>query len=101
ACRWSRSRSSVTRRTRSARRRSRNQAGTAQTREIVMRSALAALAFAASVLVSPAASAQSAGKDTMLVAFGAESTTLDPIKAAAGVDYYFISQMFENLLRQG
>ncbi len=59
-----------------------------------MRSALAALAFAASVLLSPAASAQSADKDTMVVAFGAESTTLDPIKAAAGVDYYFISQMF-------
>jgi len=38
-------------------------------------------------------------RDTMTIAFGAESTTLDPNKAAAGVDYYFISQMFEQLVR--
>ena len=45
--------------------------------------------------------AQAQGKrDTLTVAFGAESTTLDPNKAAAGVDYYFISQMFEQLVRQ-
>ena len=39
-------------------------------------------------------------RDTLTVAFGAESTTIDPNKAAAGVDYYFISQMFEQLVRQ-
>ena len=39
-------------------------------------------------------------RDTLTVAFGAESTTLDPNKAAAGVDYYFIGQMFEQLLRR-
>lgn len=45
--------------------------------------------------------AQSGGKrDTLTAAFGAESTTLDPQKAAAGVDYYMISQMFEQLVRQ-
>jgi len=67
-----------------------------------MRSLLVALALTASALtLSPGAAAQSVDKDTMVVAFGAESTTLDPIKAAAGVDYYFISQMFENLVRQG
>ena len=65
-----------------------------------MRSLLAALAVAVSALaVSPGASAQTADKDTMVVAFGAEFMMLDPIKAAAGVDHYFIGQMFEQLMR--
>ena len=43
--------------------------------------------------------AQAAG-DTLTVGFATEATTLDPTKAAAGADYYFISQMFEQLMRR-
>jgi len=41
--------------------------------------------------------AQAAGDLT--VAFGAEGTTLDPTKYSAGVDHYFIGQLFEQLVR--
>ena len=58
------------------------------------KSILAALCVA----LSPAmASAQAAGDLT--VAFGAEGTVLDPTKYSAGVDHYFIGQMFEQLVR--
>jgi len=55
-----------------------------------------------SIFLAAAAHAQQGGqpKSTVTIAFGAESTTLDPNKAAAGVDYYFISQLFEQLVRQ-
>ena len=36
---------------------------------------------------------------SLTVAFGAESTVLDPLKYSAGVDHYFIGQMFEQLVR--
>jgi len=39
------------------------------------------------------------GSDTLTVALGAESTTLDPTVAAAGVDYYMINDLFEQMLR--
>ena len=42
-----------------------------------------------------------AAGDTINVAFAAEATTLDPTKAAAGADFYFIAQMFEQLMRRG
>src|SRR5258708_12900331 len=41
--------------------------------------------------------AEAAGDLT--VAFGAEGTTLDPTKYSAGVDHYFIGQLFEQLVR--
>ena len=43
--------------------------------------------------------ARAAG-DTITVGFATEATTLDPSRAAAGADYYFISQMFEQLMRR-
>src|SRR5438309_9158686 len=37
--------------------------------------------------------------DTLVVAFGAEPTTMDPARYAAGVDLYGVTQSFEQLLR--
>jgi peptide/nickel transport system substrate-binding protein len=51
--------------------------------------------------VSCMAQAQQPVKDTITVGFATESTTLDPSRAAAGADYYFIGQMFEQLVRRG
>jgi len=65
-------------------------------------SALAAVAIAAglSTLLTPVrAQAQSVDRDTVVAAFGAESTTMDPIKISGGVDHYFVGQMFEQLVR--
>lgn len=50
-------------------------------------------------LLSPVAAG--AAGDTITVGFATESTTLDPSRAAAGADYYFIGQMFEQLVRRG
>ena len=36
---------------------------------------------------------------SLTVAFGAEATVLDPTRSAAGVDQYYIGQMFEQLTR--
>jgi peptide/nickel transport system substrate-binding protein len=36
---------------------------------------------------------------SLTIAFAAASTVLDPIKYSAGVDHYFVSQMFEQLVR--
>ncbi len=47
------------------------------------------------------AHAQGPSKDTITVGFATKSTTLDPSRAAAGADYYFIGQMFEQLVRRG
>jgi peptide/nickel transport system substrate-binding protein len=55
---------------------------------------LAALCLALSPTL---ASAETSGSFT--VAFGAEGTVLDPTKYSAGVDHYFIGQMFEQLVR--
>ncbi|WP_084805301.1 ABC transporter substrate-binding protein [Bradyrhizobium sp. NAS80.1] len=62
-----------------------------------------AVMFAALVLLVYGANAraQSSGGDTVTVAFAAESTTMDPARYSAGVDQYFISQMFEQLVRFG
>ncbi|WFU71238.1 hypothetical protein [Bradyrhizobium sp. CB2312] len=38
-------------------------------------------------------------KDTLVAALGAEATMLDPKRYSAGVDHYFIGQMFEQLIR--
>ena len=38
-------------------------------------------------------------KDTIIAALAAEGTVLDPARYAAGVDLYFIGQMFEQLVR--
>src|SRR5258708_36815257 len=58
------------------------------------RSILVALAVA---FCPNLAFAQATGDLT--VAFGAEGTTLDPTKYSAGVDHYFIGQLFEQLVR--
>jgi len=46
------------------------------------------------------AAAQTApAKDTIVAALAAEGTVLDPSRYSAGVDLYFIGQMFEQLVR--
>src|ERR1043165_8030468 len=47
------------------------------------------------VVATPTAWAQG----TVTAGFGAESTVLDPVKYSAGVDHYFMGQMFEQLVR--
>ncbi len=37
--------------------------------------------------------------DTLTVALGAEATTLDPTESSAGVDFYMIGNLFEQLVR--
>jgi len=61
-----------------------------------------ALLAAALLLTLPAlawAQKPKAATGTLTVAFAAEATVLDPFKYSAGVDTYFISQMFEQLVR--
>ncbi|MBM3554441.1 MAG: ABC transporter substrate-binding protein [Alphaproteobacteria bacterium] len=58
---------------------------------------LALAALCAPVVATAPARAQASGELT--VAFGAEGTAVDPIKYAAGVDHYYIGQMFEQLVR--
>ena len=60
-----------------------------------------AAAIATILLGASFAHAQEGPKDTITVGFATESTTLDPSRAAAGADYYFIGQMFEQLVRRG
>ncbi len=58
------------------------------------------LGLAVALAFAPmAASAQGSG--TVTAGFGAESTMLDPVKYSAGVDHYFMGQMFEQLVRVG
>ncbi|MDA9504419.1 glutathione ABC transporter substrate-binding protein [Bradyrhizobium sp. CCBAU 11386] len=40
-------------------------------------------------------------KDTLVAALAAEATVIDPTRSSAGVDGYFYSQMFEQLVRYG
>jgi peptide/nickel transport system substrate-binding protein len=64
--------------------------------------ATCALALAATLAFSaPHASAQTVKPATgsLTIAFAAEATTLDPVKYSAGVDTYFIGQMFEQLVK--
>ena len=57
-------------------------------------------ALAATLALAPAAVlAQGPATGSITAAFAAESTTLDPTRYSAGVDTYFISQMFEQLVR--
>ena len=52
------------------------------------------------LISSHVAHAQSSpARGSLVAAFGAESTVVDPLKYSAGVDHYFISQMFEQLVR--
>jgi peptide/nickel transport system substrate-binding protein len=53
------------------------------------------------LLIGGASQAQTSANDTLTVAFAAEGTTMDPARTSAGVDQYFISQMFEQLVRFG
>jgi peptide/nickel transport system substrate-binding protein len=57
------------------------------------------LLAAAVGLVSLNATAQAQTKDTLVAALAAEGTVLDPARYSAGVDQYFIGQMFEQLVR--
>ena len=52
-----------------------------------------------SVALVPPAAAQGAATGSLKAAFAAESTVMDPFKYSAGVDQYYISQMFEQLVR--
>jgi len=62
-----------------------------------------AVAFAAVCLAAVAASAShtesAAPTGSLVAAFAAEPTTLDPVRYSAGVDTYGISQVFEQLIR--
>jgi len=65
---------------------------------MTVRPTTASLLLALCTVVAPLpALAQASG--SLTVAFGAEGTTLDPTKYSAGVDHYFIGQMFEQLTR--
>ena len=50
-------------------------------------------------LLASAAVAQAPATGSLKAAFAAESTVMDPFKYSAGVDQYYISQMFEQLVR--
>ena len=67
-----------------------------RTRDLISSIAALAAAFGTS-----AALAQEPKPSTgsLTVAFAAEATTLDPAKYSAGVDTYFLTQMFEQLVR--
>src|SRR4051794_18735317 len=68
----------------------------------IRRPGLRVLALAtALVLAAPFASAQAVkpAAGNLTIAFAAEATTLDPVKYSAGVDTYFIGQIFEQLVK--
>ena len=56
------------------------------------------IVFARVVAVCPTLASAEDTSGSLTTAFGAEGTTLDPTKYSA-VDHYFISQMFEQLVR--
>jgi peptide/nickel transport system substrate-binding protein len=62
-----------------------------------MRKKLAGLFLAAALCTAEGALAQTS--DSLVIAFGAEPTTMDPARYGAGVDLYGMSQSFEQLLR--
>lgn len=67
-----------------------------------MKKTVRAVALAAVIVaLAPWAQAQAPKPVTgsLTIAFAAEATTLDPVKYSAGVDTYFIGQMFEQLVR--
>src|SRR5262249_42525767 len=57
-----------------------------------------AWSVALALVVAPV-TAWAQGGGTVTAGFGAESTVLDPVKYSAGVDHYFMGQMFEQLVR--
>ncbi|KAA0181651.1 ABC transporter substrate-binding protein [Cupriavidus gilardii] len=58
-------------------------------------------ALALGALTALGGTAQAApATGSLTVAFGAESTTLDPVRISAGVDHYFVGQIFEMLVRR-
>jgi len=65
------------------------------------RASLLILALGLLASVQPSRAQTSGSRDTLTVAFAAEATTVDPSRTSAGVDQYFISQMFEQLVRFG
>jgi peptide/nickel transport system substrate-binding protein len=56
------------------------------------------IVFARVVALCPTLASAEDTSGSLTTAFGAEGTTLDPTKYSA-VDHYFISQMFEQLVR--
>ncbi|WP_454711225.1 ABC transporter substrate-binding protein [Cupriavidus nantongensis] len=56
--------------------------------------------LAAAIVPAAHAAAPAPATGSLTVAFGAESTTLDPVKISAGVDHYFVGQIFEMLVRR-
>lgn len=69
-------------------------------RQSLPRGAACALAFATVLPLAAHAQTPRPATGSLTVAFGAESTTLDPVKISAGVDHYFVGQIFEMLLRR-
>jgi peptide/nickel transport system substrate-binding protein len=65
------------------------------------RASLLILALGLLASAQPSQAQTSGSSDTLTVAFAAEATTVDPSRTSAGVDQYFISQMFEQLVRFG
>lgn len=63
------------------------------------RSSLLIMMSLAMSSVAAFAQAPDNANGSITVAFGAEGTTLDPTRYSAGVDHYFIGQMFEQLVR--
>ena len=59
----------------------------------------AAAAAMLAVVTGPALAQEAGG--SLTVAFAAEGTVLDPAKYSAGVDHYFVGQMYEQLIRPG
>jgi peptide/nickel transport system substrate-binding protein len=57
------------------------------------------IVFALGVALCPTLASAEDTSGSLTIAFGAEGTTLDPTKYSAGVGDYFISQMFEQLVR--
>jgi peptide/nickel transport system substrate-binding protein len=65
------------------------------------RASLLIVALGLLASAQPSQAQTSGSSDTLTVAFAAEATTVDPSRTSAGVDQYFISQMFEQLVRFG
>src|SRR5689334_45943 len=76
----------------------RKRAAAGRREEETMPKTLLALLLAGAAL-SPLTPAVAQAKGELTAAFAAEGTVLDPIKYSAGVDHYFIGQMFEQLVR--
>jgi hypothetical protein len=56
------------------------------------------VAALASLPLVAAAQAPKPASGSLTIAFAAEAAMLDPVRSAAGVDQYFIGQMFEQFV---